>query len=43
MSCGVLSQPALGEILLLPLVVVTGIFFKKQKLSAFFLSGMPVS
>lgn len=37
-----LSQPASGEILLLPLVVVTGIFLKKQKLSAFFLSGMPV-
>lgn len=42
MNCGVLSQPAFGKILLLPLVVVTGIFLKKQKLSAFFLSRMPV-
>lgn len=31
-SCGVFSQPVFGEILLLPLVVVTGIFFFKQKL-----------
>lgn len=29
-SCAVLSQPAFGEILLLPLVVVTGIFLKNK-------------
>lgn len=30
LSCGVFSQPAFGEILLLPLVVVTGIFLKNK-------------
>lgn len=29
-SCGLLSQPAFGEVLLLPLVVVTGIFLKNK-------------
>lgn len=32
MSCGVLSQPAFSKILLLPLVVVTGIFLKNKSL-----------
>lgn len=31
-SCGVLSQPAFSKILLLPLVVVTGIFLKNKSL-----------
>lgn len=34
-SCVVLSQPAFGEILLLPLVVVTGIFLKTKAVCIF--------
>lgn len=35
MSCGVLSQPPFGENLLLPLVVVTGIFLKTKVVCIF--------